>query len=160
MTKDKTNDNLIKKMEKDIKSWENEKSYPSLEDIYQMAYIIKINPGELLAIRNRGRKQFFRESDDPPTKRHDWIQISDNFSIGFGLIVRTFLVFALIIFAVVVYKFTDTYFGETAGIVTEQIVVRDIQNWTEPENMVNDGTVRNMVKRVKNESTIAPFDMK
>ena len=78
MVKDKEDIKAIKKLEKQIKAWEDEKVYPTLDDIYKMAYIIKINPGELLAIRNRGRKQFYRESDAPPKRKHDWIEISDN----------------------------------------------------------------------------------
>ena len=110
MVKNKDNINSIRKMEKKIKSWEKEKSYPTLDDIYQMAYIININPGELLAIRNRGRKQFYRESDDPPVQRHDWIEIGDDASLVFSSIVKLFSLFVLVLVVVVGYKFYDTFF--------------------------------------------------
>ena len=154
MVKDKYNDNLIKDMEKQIKSWEKEKAYPTLEDIYKMAYIIKVNPGELLTIRNRGRKQFYRESDDPPTKRHDWIQISDDASIIFSVVTKFFVFFALVIFSIVFYKFIDTFFGKTGSIIEQEVVVREIQKNTDPENMVNDGTVKNMIHRLEKDGEI------
>lgn len=154
MVKDKYNDNLIKDMEKQIKSWEKEKAYPTLEDIYKMAYIIKVNPGELLTIRNRGRKQFYRESDDPPTKRHDWIQISDDASIIFSVVTKFFVFFALVIFSIVFYKFIDTFFGKTGSIVEQEVIVREIQKNTDPENMVNDGTVKNMIHRLEKDGEI------
>ena len=154
MVKDKENINLIKNMEKQINSWEKEKSYPTLEDIYKMAYIIKVNPGELLTIRNRGRKQFYRESDDPPTKRHDWIQISDDASIIFSVVTKFFVFFALVIFSIVFYKFIDTFFGKTGSIVEQEVIVREIQKNTDPENMVNDGTVKNMIHRLEKDGEI------
>ena len=154
MVKDKYNDNLIKDMEKQIKSWEKEKAYPTLEDIYKMAYIINVNPGELLTIRNRGRKQFYRESDDPPTKRHDWIQISDDASIIFSVVTKFFVFFALVIFSIVFYKFIDTFFGKTGSIVEQEVIVREIQKNTDPENMVNDGTVKNMIHRLEKDGEI------
>lgn len=152
MVKNKEDKNAIKKIEKKIKSWENEKSYPTLDDIYQMAYIIEINPGELLAIRNRGRKQFYRESDDPPVRKHDWVEITEDASLIFSGLARTFGVFALIVFMIVLYKFVDTYFGTTGAIVEDQVILREIQNVTDPENMIDDGTVSNMVRRIKEES--------
>ena len=114
-----------------------------------MAYIININPGELLAIRNRGRKQFYRESDDPPTRKHDWIEISDNASIIFSGLSRTFGIFALIIFFIVLYKFVDTFYGSTGSIVEQQVIVREIQNHTDPENMTEYNTVREMVRDLR-----------
>ena len=154
MIKDKGNTDLIRKMEKQISSWEKEKAYPTLEDIYKMAYIIPINPGELLTIRNRGRKQFYRESDDPPTKRHDWIQISDDASIVFSVVTKFFVFFALVIFSIVFYKFIDTFFGKTGSIIEQEVVVREIQKNTDPENMVNDGTVSNMIHRLERDGEI------
>ena len=154
MVKDKYNDNLIKDMEKQIKSWEKEKAYPTLEDIYQIAYIIKINPGELLALRNRGRKQFYRESDDPPIKRRNWIEISDDASIIFSVVTKFFVFFVLVIFSVVFYKFVDTFFGKTGSIVEQEVIVRQIQKNTDPDNMVNDGTVKNMIHRLEKDGEI------
>ena len=154
MVKDKENTNLIKNMEKQIKSWEKEKSYPTLEDIYQIAYIIKINPGELLTLRNRGRKQFYRESDDPPIKRRNWIEISDDASIIFSVVTKFFVFFVLVIFSVVFYKFVDTFFGRTGSIVEQEVIVRQIQKNTDPENMVNDGTVSNMIHRLEKDGEI------
>ena len=154
MVKDKENTNLIKNMEKQIKSWEKEKSYPTLEDIYQIAYIIKINPGELLTLRNRGRKQFYRESDDPPIKRRNWIEISDDASIIFSVVTKFFVFFVLVIFSVVFYKFVDTFFGKTGSIVEQEVIVRQIQKNTDPDNMVNDGTVKNMIHRLEKDGEI------
>lgn len=153
MAKNKDDEKSIKKIEKKIKLWESEKSYPTLEDIYQMAYIIKVNPGELLAIRNRGRKQFYKESGDPPTRKHDWIEITDNASIIFSGLSRTFGIFVLIVFMIVLYKFVDTYFGKTGGIVVDQVITQDIQKHTGQENeIINDGSVANMVRRIQKES--------
>ena len=151
MVKDKEDIKAIKKLEKQIKAWEDEKVYPTLDDIYKMAYIIKINPGELLAIRNRGRKQFYRESDDPPKRKHDWIEISDNASMIFSCLSKAFGFFSIILVVVVGYKFYDVFFGGTAGFIEHEVMYRDIQKYTEPENMVNDGTVSNMVRRLKKE---------
>ena len=151
LVKNKDDKELMKKWEKKITSWEEEKAYPTLEEIYQMAYIINLNPGELLEIRNRGRKQFYKESNDPPIKKHDWIEISDNASIIFSCISKSFGVIALIIFCVVLYKFVDTFFGKTGSIVEQEVIIRQIQNETDPENMVDDGSVANMVRRVRNE---------
>ena len=139
-----------RKLEKQIKSWENEKSYPTLEDIYLLAYTIKINPGELLAIRNRGRKQFYKESDDPPVKRHDWIEISDNASIIFSCVINFFSVFVIILVVVVVYKFHDTFFGATATSIELDVMEKQIQKGI-GENIINDGTVANMLRRKKKE---------
>ncbi|MBR2290184.1 MAG: hypothetical protein IJ867_06315 [Clostridia bacterium] len=44
MVKDKEDTKARRKMEKKIASWEKEKAYPTLDDIYQMAYIIGVNP--------------------------------------------------------------------------------------------------------------------
>ncbi len=151
MANNKENENEIKKIERQIKSWEAEKSYPTLENIYQMAYIINVNPGELLAIRNRGRKQFYRESNDPPKKRHDWIEISDNASVIFSGVSRLFGIFALVAFIIVFYKFQDTYFGGTATQVELEVIDRQIRNGT-GQNVINDGTVANMLKRKRKES--------
>lgn len=152
MAKNKENTAEIKQFEKKIKAWENMKAYPTLEEIYQLAYIIEINPGELLALRNRGRKQFYRESDDPPTRRHDWIEISDNMSYILTALGRLTLIFGCIIGCIGLYKFVDTYFGKTGWIVEDQVMLREIQNKTDPENMINDGTVANMVHRIEKEA--------
>ena len=151
MISDKEDIEGIRKLEKQIKSWEKEKSYPTLEDIYTLAYIIKINPGELLAIRNRGRKQFYRESDDPPVKRHDWIQISDDASIIFSCVIKSFSVFVIIIVVVVLYKFQDTFFGATASSVEFDVMEKQIQKGI-GENIINDGTVANMLRRKRKEA--------
>ena len=152
MAKNKENTAEIKQFEKKIKAWENMKAYPTLEEIYQLAYIIEINPGELLALRNRGRKQFYRESDDPPTRRHDWIEINDNMSYILTALGRLTLIFGCIIGCIGLYKFVDTYFGKTGWIVEDQVMLREIQNKTDPENMINDGTVANMVHRIEKEA--------
>ena len=44
--------------EKTIMQWESSKSYPDLEMCYQLAYILDINPSELLNLRNYERKKF------------------------------------------------------------------------------------------------------
>ena len=98
MVKNKEDEKEIKECEKKIVFWENEKAYPTLEDIYQMAYIIGVKPGELLTIRNRGRKQFYRESDDSPVRKHDWIEISDNASLIFSGIAKLAGLFRIICF--------------------------------------------------------------
>ena len=152
MVEDKDDIKTIKQLEDKIKSWEDEKSYPALEDIYNMAYIININPGELLAIRNRCRKQFYKESGDPPIQKHDWIEISENASIIFSVVVRFFVLFVIIVFSIWFLKFVDTFFGKTGGIVEDQVMLRQIQKNTDPENIINDGTVENMVKRIKKEA--------
>lgn len=152
MVKDKENTKEIKKMEKLISSWENEKAYPTLDDIYKMAYIININPGELLTLRNRGRKQFYRESNDPPSKRHDWIEISENTSLIFSGVGRLLATFALIALVVVGYKFLDTFYGNTGAAIELEVIDRQIQKNTDPENMTNDGTVANMLRRKQKEN--------
>ena len=152
MVKNKDSAEEIKRLEKQIKSWEKEKSYPSLDDIYQLAYVININPGELLTFRNRGRKQFYKETAEQKIRKHDWVEISENASLIFSSAGKLFIVFAFFIFCIALYKFVDTYFGETGGIVVDQVITRDIQNHTGQENqIINDGTVSNMVKRIKKE---------
>ncbi len=52
-----------KKDEKDIDiktviDWENSKSYPELDMCYKLAYILELNPTELLGLRNFERKKF------------------------------------------------------------------------------------------------------
>ncbi|MBR2290185.1 MAG: hypothetical protein IJ867_06320 [Clostridia bacterium] len=103
----------------------------------------------MLAIRNRGRKQFYRENDDPPIKKHDWIEISDDASLIFSGIARTAGIFALIIFCVVLYKFVDTFYGSTGSIVEQEVIVRQIQNATDPENMTEYNTVQEMVRDLR-----------
>ena len=44
--------------EKTIKQWESSKAYPDLDMCYKLAYILEINPNELLWIRNYERKKF------------------------------------------------------------------------------------------------------
>ena len=153
LVKNKDDMNAIKRWEKNISSWENEKAYPTLEEIYQMAYIIDLNPGELLAIRNRGRKQFYRESDDPPSKKHHWIEVSDDtVSVLIGL-ARLFVVFALLGFCVVLAKFMNTFYGPTGAIIEDQVLERQILKETGRENeIIDDGSVSNMVKRIRKEA--------
>ena len=151
MVKKKEDKQAIKKLEKKIQSWENEKSYPTLDDVYQMAYHIKINPGEFLAIRNRGRKQFFKGPGDTPTKRHDWIEISDNASIIFSSVSKLFGIVAIFLTVVVGAKFMDTFYGSTATEVEIDVMERQIQKSTDPDNMINDGTVTNMIRRKNRE---------
>ena len=155
MVKDKDDKNAIKKLEKKIKSWENEKAYPTLDDIYQMAYIIEINPGELLAIRNRGRKQFYKESDEPPSKKHHWLEIDDDVVLVLIGFARLFGIFALFVFGIVLFKFVDTYFGSTGSIVEQEVIVRQIQNATDPENMTEYNTVQEMVKDVRRNGSVS-----
>lgn len=155
MVKDKDDKNAIKKLEKKIKSWENEKDYPTLDDIYQMAYIIEINPGELLAIRNRGRKQFYKESNDPPSKKHHWFEIDDDVVLVLIGFARLFGIFALFVFCIVLFKFVDTYFGSTGSIVEQEVIVRQIQNATDPENMTEYNTVQEMVKDVRKNGSVS-----
>ena len=157
LVKNKEDTQAIKKWEKDITSWEEEKAYPTLEEIYQMAYIIDLNPGELLAIRNRGRKQFYKESDDPPSKKRHWIEISDDtVSVLIGL-ARLFIVFALLGFCVVLAKFMDTFYGPTGAIIEDQVIERQILKETGRENeIIDDGSVANMVRRVRSEATESP----
>lgn len=152
MAKDKENRAEIKKLEKKINSWENLKAYPDLEDVYQLGYIIEINPGELLALRNRGRKQFYRESDDAPKKRKDWVEISDNFAIYGSAFMKLFGIFGVIFFAIWFARFVDIFWGDSAVKIEEEIVVRQIKEHTE-ENYVpiNDGTVQNFLKRKNKE---------
>lgn len=153
LVKNKDDTNAIKKWEKNIKSWEDEKSYPTLDEIYQMAYVIDLNPGELLTIRNRGRKQFYKESGDPPTRKHDWVEITENASLIFSGLGKTVGIFALIIFCVALYKFVDTFYGSTGGIVEDQVMLQQIQKSTGQENeIINDGSVENMVRRVRSEA--------
>lgn len=152
MISDKEDSDGIKKLERQIKSWENEKSYPTLEDIYLLAYVIKINPGELLAIRNRGRKQFYRESDDPPKRRHDWIEISDNASIFFSCFMKLFGLVTIVIVVVVGYKFYDVFLGGTASEIEKSVIEMQIDKHTNPDNIINDGTVSNMLKRKRGQS--------
>lgn len=38
--------------------WESSKAYPELEMCYQLAYILEVNPSELLNLRNYERKKF------------------------------------------------------------------------------------------------------
>ena len=44
--------------EKLIKQWENSKAYPDLDMCYKLAYILGVNPTELLGLRNFERKKF------------------------------------------------------------------------------------------------------
>ena len=44
--------------EKTIKQWESSKAYPDLDMCYKLAYILEINPNELLWLRNYERKKF------------------------------------------------------------------------------------------------------
>jgi len=140
-------------MEKKINSWENEKAYPTLDEIYQMAYIININPGELLAIRNRGRKQFYKDSDKLPSEKKHWFGFNEDTVWVFQGLARATIIFVAFIFCIYLYKFVDTYYGETGSIVVDQVITQDIQRHTGQENeIIDDGTVENMVTRIKREN--------
>ena len=69
----------------------------------------------------------------------------------FSCLSKAFGFFSIILVVVVGYKFYDVFFGGTAGFIEHEVMYRDIQKYTEPENMVNDGTVSNMVRRLKKE---------
>ena len=153
LTKDKSDTKTINAWEKKIKSWEDEKDYPTLDEIYQMAYIININPGELLAIRNRGRKQFYKEDNKLPSEKKHWYGLNEDAVWVFQGLARAFIIFVVFIFCFKFYQFIDTYYGETGGIVVDQVITQDIQKHTGQENeIINDGSVQNMVDRVKRES--------
>ena len=57
-------------------------------------------------------------------------------------------------FSIVFYKFVDTFFGKTGSIVEQEVVLREIQKNTDPDNMVNDGTVKNMIHRLEKDGEI------
>ena len=46
--------------EKTVKNWEDNKDYPNLDMIYKLAYILEINPTELLVFRDKCRKKFIK----------------------------------------------------------------------------------------------------
>ncbi|MBR1540795.1 MAG: hypothetical protein IJ629_06595 [Clostridia bacterium] len=153
LVKNKDDKQTIKNWEKKIESWEKEKAYPTLDEIYQMAYIINLNPGELLAIRNRGRKQFYRESDDPPHKKKVWVELDENTTLVFIGLARLFGIFAIFGFCIVFAKFMDTFYGGTGAIIEDQVLERQIKQSTGRENeIVDDGSVENMVRRIKREN--------
>ncbi len=148
MVKDKDNYDEVKRLEIKIKKWEDEKDFPSLDEMYQMAYIIPINPGELLEIRNTTRKNFIKEKDNSKVKKHDWIRISEDASIIFTLFVKIFSLAVGFIFIFWLLRFVDTFFGPTASIIEDEVVTRQIEEHTvENYEPINDGTVENMVKR-------------
>lgn len=145
MAKNKENPAEIRKLEKKIKSWENLKSYPDLDEIYQLAYIIELNPGELLALRNRGRKQFFRDSNEPKD-RHDWVEISDNFAIYGSGFMKMFGVIGAAIFLIFISKAVDLFYGDSAERIEEEIIVRQIKEHTEENYVPEDfGSVQNFL---------------
>ena len=56
--------------------------------------------------------------------------------------------FATIIIVVVVcYKFYDVFFGGTASEIEKSVIELQIDKHTNPDNIINDGTVSNMLKR-------------
>jgi transcriptional regulator with XRE-family HTH domain len=117
--------NNVKKVEKKIKNWEAGKDYPDLDDIYKLAYILEINPGELLTIRNRGRKQFVKKEEDKP-KKHDMMRALDISYYSIIAFARIFLAIALIVFVIWLLKFVDVFYGDTGAKLEQKAITYEI----------------------------------
>jgi transcriptional regulator with XRE-family HTH domain len=127
--------NNIKKWERKIKKWENGKDYPDLNDIYKLAYVLEINPGEFLTIRNRGRKQFVKDS--PKQKAtHKIEEILDTSYYSLIAFARIFLIVAAIIFVIWLLKFVDTFYGGTAAKLEDKAITYQIDEYSNGANNV------------------------
>lgn len=121
--------NNVKKTEKKIKKWEACKAYPDLDDIYKLAYTIEINPGELLTIRNRGRKQFVRTSEPKP-KKHNLERLLDTSYYSFIVFARIFLIIATVVFIMWLLKFVDVFYGKTGAELEEKAITYQIDEYS------------------------------
>jgi len=143
----------VREWEKKIKSWEANKSYPELEDIYKLAYILYINPTELLTIRNSSRKRFIKKTAEPK-KSHDWVTIFDNIEISSIIIGRTILFIGLCVFAWGFYNIVNIFFGD-GDKITERILVKQIKDNVNITNEIdNDFENTNSINQITNTEVI------
>jgi transcriptional regulator with XRE-family HTH domain len=127
--------NNVKKWENKIKKWEACKAYPDLNDIYKLAYIIEINPGELLVIRDRCRKQFIKDSKSQIKKRK-LEKVLDASYDTFRVSARIFLLIAIVFFIMWLIKFVDVFYGNTAGEMVDKALTYQIDEYVNGETNV------------------------
>ena len=97
----KINDNKIDY--KRIRNWENGKEFPNLDEIYKLAYIINVNPNELLDLKNKIQE----ESKTEPNWfiRHIFSKIMSIGKPGFKIIFEVILGICIIYLALSYKKF-------------------------------------------------------
>lgn len=129
--------------EKDIKAWENDKAFPDLNTCYQLAYIININPTEILVFRDRQRKAFIKRSDKPKKK---WFNISEETKENIYYVAEAGIKIFIILIAAFVARaaamtFDSAINGDVDGFINtvERTIEDNVnQNNTVFENNIED----------------------
>jgi len=160
MAKDKENDIEIKNIEKKLRAWENGNAYPTLDEIYVLGDYIKINPGELLALRNRGRKEFLRDTAEYQVNSK--FTVNSKMSHGFDRLSSILILISVILFIFITFKLVNRVSNKQG--IEQKVIVNQIETFTETEktdnpisNIVNNfventlnNTINNTVNEVQN----------
>ena len=137
----------VASLEKKIKKWENDNDFPTLEEIYDLSFALELNPGELLALRNRGRKQFIKKSGEPKTRKFDWMEVSEETNLVLLGLMRAFIILAVLIAGIYFLKGADLWFGPTGAAIEEEIVERQIDMHTDENYVPRNETVKEFLNR-------------
>ena len=143
----------VKLYERKIKRWEANKDFPELEELYNLSFIIDINPTQMLEYREKFRKSFTKTESD--MKRPS--QLSSDLSEMFYIITRVALNIFLIIVAIV---FCRGFMGLVNAVMgngdhlTEKVFVKQIDDEVNStSNEFNNETNENMVNETNNNMT-------
>lgn len=156
MAKNKEDEVEIRQIEKKLRSWEEERAYPSLDEIYELGNYIKINPGELLTFRNRGRKEFLRDSAEYQATRHSWFTVSSKMSHGFDKLAGVLIFASVCLFIFITFKFADRLNGKKG--IEQKIIVDQIEESVSTQNTITNeivnNTAYNLIDNTVNNTTI------
>ena len=142
--------NQKKKNEKDIDiktviEWESSKDYPELEMCYKLAYILELNPTELLGLRNFERKKFKTKK----TKRTIWNQeVPEEFFWAMKGIFGLAAIMVSFYIVVQVKKLESSYMNGDGKL--EKTLVNSIEDKVNQNKVTNEYEYNNETKNNTN----------
>lgn len=103
-------ENKFEYYKKKIKSWELNKDYPDLDEIYELSSILEINPNKLLIMRNTMRNNYkkinvFRKESKLFNEMPDTVYFAIQFILR--VIIFLIIIFFIVKYCILIYGFTN-----------------------------------------------------
>lgn len=125
--------------EKKIKLWEKDKAYPSLDEIYLLAYSLEVNPTDLMILRDRHRKNFVKTDKKKKVSKIDYDELKEYLYYIAVALGRFVSAFGIIAFSVVLAKLVKTAVVGNGGTAEfDSIVGNVITDYMEDSNEANN----------------------
>ncbi len=123
--------------EKTVKNWEDNKDYPNLDMIYKLAYILEINPTELLVFRDKCRKKFIKKNNKIKTRKFNKEEFVENFYYIFIASCRVIIIVGVVIFLVAFLRLYDSSINGGAKEIDDYLV-NTVENQTSYYNEIEN----------------------